>query len=88
MAAAFLIARSRGLDELATQIGFFVIINLVFTFSVNSISVGAPHRRADRRRDRGAASSRSSTAAGSANAKAIEIAALVGIVRGRGGRRR
>jgi membrane associated rhomboid family serine protease len=41
MAAAFLIARRRGLDELASQIGFFVIINLVFTFSVNSISVGA-----------------------------------------------
>jgi membrane associated rhomboid family serine protease len=41
MAAAFLIARNRGLDELASQIGFFVIINLVFTFSVNSISVGA-----------------------------------------------
>jgi membrane associated rhomboid family serine protease len=41
MAAAFLIARNRGLDELASQIGFFVVINLVFTFSVNSISVGA-----------------------------------------------
>jgi membrane associated rhomboid family serine protease len=41
MAAAFLIARNRGLDELASQIGFFVIINLVFTFSVSSISVGA-----------------------------------------------
>jgi membrane associated rhomboid family serine protease len=41
MAAAFLIARSRGLDELATQIGFFVILNLVFTFSANNISVGA-----------------------------------------------
>jgi membrane associated rhomboid family serine protease len=41
MSAAFLIARHRGLDELASQIGFFVIINLVFTFSVSSISVGA-----------------------------------------------
>jgi membrane associated rhomboid family serine protease len=41
MAAAFLIARHRGLDELASQIGFFVLINLVFTFSVSSISVGA-----------------------------------------------
>ena len=40
MAAAFLIARDRGLDELASQIGFFVIINLVFTFSVPNISVG------------------------------------------------
>ena len=41
MAAAFLIARSRGLDELASQIGFFVIINLVITFGANNISVGA-----------------------------------------------
>jgi membrane associated rhomboid family serine protease len=40
MAAAFLIARDRGLDELASQIGFFVIINLVLTFSVNNISIG------------------------------------------------
>jgi membrane associated rhomboid family serine protease len=41
MAAAFLIARDRGLDELASQIGFFVIINVAFTFGVSSISVGA-----------------------------------------------
>jgi membrane associated rhomboid family serine protease len=40
MAAAFLIARNRGLDELASQIGFFVVINLVFTFSIPNISVG------------------------------------------------
>ena len=40
MSAAFLIARDRGLDELASQIGFFVIINLVITFSVNNISIG------------------------------------------------
>ncbi len=40
MAAAFLIARDRGLDQLASQIGFFVIINLVLTFSVNNISIG------------------------------------------------
>ena len=40
MSAAFLIARNRGLDELASQIGFFVIINLVITFSVNNISIG------------------------------------------------
>ncbi|MDX6581376.1 MAG: hypothetical protein QOI10_560 [Solirubrobacterales bacterium] len=41
MAAAFLIARDRGLDQLASQIGFFVIINLAFTFSNSSISIGA-----------------------------------------------
>jgi membrane associated rhomboid family serine protease len=40
MAAAFLIARQRGLDELASQIGFFVVINLVITFSIPNISVG------------------------------------------------
>ena len=40
MAAAFLIARNRGMDDLASQIGFFVILNLVFTFSFSGISVG------------------------------------------------
>jgi len=41
MAAAFLIARHRGLDQLASKLGFFVIINLVFTFSISNISIGA-----------------------------------------------
>lgn len=40
MAAGFLVARERGLDELASQIGFFVVINLVITFSVPNISIG------------------------------------------------
>jgi membrane associated rhomboid family serine protease len=40
MAAAFLVARNRGMDELASQIGFFVVINLVFTFSIPNISIG------------------------------------------------
>jgi membrane associated rhomboid family serine protease len=40
MAAAFLIARQRGLDELASQIGFLVVLNLVITFSVPNISIG------------------------------------------------
>ncbi len=40
MAAAFIVARNRGLNELASQIGFFVIINLVFTFSISNISIG------------------------------------------------
>jgi membrane associated rhomboid family serine protease len=39
MAAAFLIARQRGFDQLASQIGFLVILNLVFTFRPG-ISVG------------------------------------------------
>jgi membrane associated rhomboid family serine protease len=41
MAAAFVMARHRGLEQIASQIGFFVIINLVFTFSVTGISIGA-----------------------------------------------
>jgi membrane associated rhomboid family serine protease len=40
MAAGFIVARNRGLDEIASQIGFFVVLNLVITFSVSNISVG------------------------------------------------
>lgn len=40
MSAAFLVARDRGLDHLASQIGFFVIFNLVITFAIPGISVG------------------------------------------------
>ena len=40
MAAAFLEAKDRGLDDVASQIGFYVIINLIFTFSVPNISIG------------------------------------------------
>ncbi|MGH2953618.1 MAG: rhomboid family intramembrane serine protease [Solirubrobacterales bacterium] len=40
MGATFLIARGRGLDHIASQIGFLVVINLVFTFSLSGISVG------------------------------------------------
>src|SRR5215212_297962 len=40
MSAAFIMARHRGVEEIASQIGFFVVINLVFTFSVSTISVG------------------------------------------------
>jgi membrane associated rhomboid family serine protease len=40
MAATFLIARGRGLDHVASQVGFFVVLNLVFTFSIPGISVG------------------------------------------------
>jgi membrane associated rhomboid family serine protease len=41
MAAAFIIARGRRLEALASQIGIFVVINLVITFSIPNISVGA-----------------------------------------------
>ncbi len=40
MAAAFLEAKDRGLDDVASQIGFYVVINLIFTFSVPNISIG------------------------------------------------
>ena len=40
MSAAFIIARHRGLQQLASQIGFYVIINLFFTLGVAGISVG------------------------------------------------
>lgn len=40
MAAAFIVARGRGMQELASQVGIFVVINLVFTFSIPGISIG------------------------------------------------
>jgi membrane associated rhomboid family serine protease len=40
MSASFLIARRRGLEQLASQLGFYVILNLAFTFGVKGISVG------------------------------------------------
>ena len=40
MSAAFIVARHRGLEQLASQIGFYVVINVVFTFGVTKISVG------------------------------------------------
>ncbi len=40
MGAGFVIARHRGLDQVASQIGLFVVLNLIFTFSVPGISIG------------------------------------------------
>jgi membrane associated rhomboid family serine protease len=41
MAAAFIMARHRGFEQVASQIGLFVVLNLVFTFAASStISVG------------------------------------------------
>ena len=40
LAAAFVIARHRGIEQLASQLAFFVIINLVFTFGASGISIG------------------------------------------------
>ena len=39
-AAAFLIARSRGMEQIASQLGFLIIINLVLTFGISNISIG------------------------------------------------
>jgi membrane associated rhomboid family serine protease len=40
LAAAFVVARARRLEGLAMEIGIFVVINLVFTFSIPNISIG------------------------------------------------
>lgn len=39
--ATFVIARGRGMDAIATQIGFLIVINLVFGFSTAHVSVSA-----------------------------------------------
>jgi membrane associated rhomboid family serine protease len=38
--AAFVLARGRGMDALAAELGFLIVINLVFTFGANNISIG------------------------------------------------
>ena len=40
MAATVLVARNRGVEQLASQIGIWIVINLVFTLSVPGISIG------------------------------------------------
>jgi membrane associated rhomboid family serine protease len=40
MAATFVIARRRGIEQIASQIGLWLVINLAFTFSVPNISIG------------------------------------------------
>jgi membrane associated rhomboid family serine protease len=39
--ATFVIARGRGMDAIAGEIGFLIVFNLVFTFAASNISVGA-----------------------------------------------
>ncbi|HEY3552115.1 MAG TPA: rhomboid family intramembrane serine protease [Solirubrobacterales bacterium] len=39
--ATFVIARGRGMDALAGQIGFLIVFNLIFSFSAANISIGA-----------------------------------------------
>jgi membrane associated rhomboid family serine protease len=38
--AAFIMARGRGMDALAAELGFLIVINLVFTFGAANISIG------------------------------------------------
>jgi membrane associated rhomboid family serine protease len=40
MAAVLVVARGRGLEQLATQFGLFIALNLFLTFSISNISVG------------------------------------------------
>jgi membrane associated rhomboid family serine protease len=40
MAAVIVVARGRGIEQLASQFGLFVVLNLVLTFSIPGISVG------------------------------------------------
>jgi membrane associated rhomboid family serine protease len=39
-AATLLIARDRGLDQVVSQLGFWLVLNLVLTFSISGISIG------------------------------------------------
>jgi membrane associated rhomboid family serine protease len=39
--ATFVIARGRGMEALAGQIGFLIVFNLIFSFSARNISIGA-----------------------------------------------
>jgi hypothetical protein len=34
------VARGRGMEEIATQFGLFIVLNLVLTFAIPNISVG------------------------------------------------
>lgn len=38
--ATLLIARHRGFEQMVQQLGFYLVLNLVFTFSVSGISIG------------------------------------------------
>src|SRR4051812_26643869 len=40
MAATFVIARRRGVDQVASQIGFWIVLNLVISFTAPEISIG------------------------------------------------
>jgi membrane associated rhomboid family serine protease len=39
--ATFVIARGRGMDAIASEIGFLIVFNLVFSFTISGVSIGA-----------------------------------------------
>lgn len=39
--ATFVIARGRGMDALASEIGFLIVFNLFFSFAIPNVSIGA-----------------------------------------------
>ena len=41
LGATFVLARGRGMDAIAGEIGFLIVINLVFSFTAANISIGA-----------------------------------------------
>ena len=40
-AAAFVISRGRGMEQVASQLGFILLLNFAFTFGIPGISIGA-----------------------------------------------
>jgi membrane associated rhomboid family serine protease len=40
MAAVVVVARGRGMEELASQFGLFIVLNLALTFAIPNISIG------------------------------------------------
>ena len=40
MAAVLVVARGRGMEELASQFGLFIVLNLALTFAIPNISIG------------------------------------------------
>jgi membrane associated rhomboid family serine protease len=40
MAAVLVVARGRGVEQIASQFGLFIVLNLVLTFSIPGISIG------------------------------------------------
>ena len=79
-AAALLIAHDRGMTQVVSQLGFWLVLNLVLTFSVSGISIGGHLGGIVGGVIAGSSSSRASAEAAShSGSSAIELAALIGI---------